>query len=741
MATLQPDVLTQDQQNLANNASKEAGTAGSPWSVSIDQLAPATPINLPTPAPTANPDGLVSGVQAGQKSLADYMSSLTPPATAADTQNQALLDSMAQLTAQDTGQTQAKAQAKIDAGVPTFQKLLTELNGKVNIGNAEYAQLAAREQAQLAGADMIPFQTKQGYADASTAIGRQYLAEKSTKAAEIAMYAAQAQAAAGNLNTALSIAQNSVDAKYAPIEDQLKIREAQLKALEPSLNRQEKLQALAQQRMIEDKKQELADQKERETNVANLLVQNPKAGILPTDTLVIAAQKAATYLAQHPEAGKLQVVGEHTDDMGNKVTTYGFVNEKTGVVTPYNSDSSTGNANLGMTTGNMFGLPTYNTQDNNPGVNRPTRNNNPGNIKASTTTIKYPGVVGIESTPAADGGNFLIFANPQAGIQSIAQLIVNGSSYQNVTAEQAIKKYNGGGSYGAADVGLDPKKNFQEQLKDPAKLQAVATAIATHEGFSATSSNPKSKTALGITGTQAIDATKPGYASDIISGTGLTQAAIDQDAMQFVMTGKMPSLGLSGKGEVAAARMAIQNRGAELNAGGNIAANQTQLKALSSSLTEQTGYFNNVDRALRNAENTFSQITNAFKDAGVNTSDSSFVNAKVNDVNKFFGNNVSALRAFQAGVFELQNEYAQVFSRGGQRNLQNDQHTQDILNGNFSINDLTSIQDELNKTGEIVRNGTQDQVNKIQDQINNIISPGGKKPSQASNSNDPLGIR
>lgn len=148
-----------------------------------------------------------------------------------------------------------------------------------------------------------------------------------------------------------------------------------------------------------------------------------------------------------------------------------------------------GSGNLGEQVGTIQGLPAYATRAANPGMTRANRNNNPGNIKVTNYSKNFAGVIGVESDPAADGGNFLIFDSPQSGINAIGRLLREGKSYQGVTAEQAIKRYNGNGAYGAADVGLDPNRNFQEQIKDSNVLIAVATAIAKAEGFKGTTSS------------------------------------------------------------------------------------------------------------------------------------------------------------------------------------------------------------------------------------------------------------
>src|SRR6185312_12256601 len=115
----------------------------------------------------------------------------------------------------------------------------------------------------------------------------------------------------------------------------------------------------------------------------------------------------------------------------------------------------------------------------NPGITRAVRNNNPMNITATANSINMAGVVGVEKgvngTP-----DMLIFATPQDSIKAGANMLATSSIYANMTADKAIKMYNGGGSYSAADLGLDPNKDLQTQLKDPNKLAQVTQAIAQH---------------------------------------------------------------------------------------------------------------------------------------------------------------------------------------------------------------------------------------------------------------------
>lgn len=164
-----------------------------------------------------------------------------------------------------------------------------------------------------------------------------------------------------------------------------------------------------------------------------------------------------------------------------------FVNNSSSNI--YNSNdviiSSKGEykVDYGNSNGNIFDLPSYDTKSQFPNLSRADRNNNPGNIKVSSYTKTFIGVIGVESIPASDGGHFLIFDSPENGIKAIARLLKEGKSYKNVTGEQAIKKYNGNGSYGATDVGLIPNQDFQSQIQDEKKLLDVANKIAKQEGF------------------------------------------------------------------------------------------------------------------------------------------------------------------------------------------------------------------------------------------------------------------
>lgn len=238
------------------------GFGGTTPVISADQLTPQPSINIPTSTGNINPaDGLVSSVTASQGGLADYIKALTPAETPLDKTNQAILDRVAKLTADNTGRTQAKAQSLIDAGVPDLQRQIQELNNQVTIGTTEYNKFTQDYNQKIAESEIQPG-VKRGVIDVQQgAQGRLFETKKASKAAEVAMIAAKAQAAAGNLNVALQIAQNAFEARYAPIEDELAILEAQRKAIEPSLTKQEKIQWEALGRQYQERKEKLAEEK------------------------------------------------------------------------------------------------------------------------------------------------------------------------------------------------------------------------------------------------------------------------------------------------------------------------------------------------------------------------------------------------------------------------------------------------------------------------------------------------
>jgi len=270
--------IAQSDPNATFNAT--TGQYNMPGAITVDSLKPVTPLNIPTPTPTSNQSGLVDSSMASQKSLQDYIASITPAPTATDTANQTILDRISSLTETGAGKSQALAQEKINAGLPEFQKQLQDLNNQILTGNADYTRQLAENDVQqnaLGGngvAEQASVLEAQRYG-----LTQAQNSKLALKAANLGLLSARAQAAAGNIQTALSIAQNAVDAKYAPIEDELKIRQAQLNAIKPEIDRQTDRQGKAfqlllqnRQKEIDDERQKVADEKANQKSIQEMIV-------------------------------------------------------------------------------------------------------------------------------------------------------------------------------------------------------------------------------------------------------------------------------------------------------------------------------------------------------------------------------------------------------------------------------------------------------------------------------------
>lgn len=112
-------------------------------------------------------------------------------------------------------------------------------------------------------------------------------------------------------------------------------------------------------------------------------------------------------------------------------------------------------------------------------TNRPQRNNNPLNIKASNTTIKYPGVAGLDKKPASDGGQFLVFKSPQDGFNAAKTLIQSGG-YKNLTVDQALRRWSNSGYGGEIVPSLRGKP---VNRLTPQELDTLIKTMAHREGY------------------------------------------------------------------------------------------------------------------------------------------------------------------------------------------------------------------------------------------------------------------
>lgn len=499
-------------------------------SLTSDQLTGGTP-NVPavTTNNQTSPDATMAGAN-------QYMTQLQNELAAQQAQQQELENRLT------TGQNTANdLLAQIGQKGTEYQSELEKYNYTANVSQLQDVN---KQIASLTAAYNQRIVDNQGRPILNAIIGGQESLLRRQQASEVGGLSAIAQALQGNITLAQQTAKDAINVKYEPMENQLKQQLQQIEFLYNDLGRADQKKADAQTALLNERLRVMEEQKNTEENISNIVLTAAQKGAdmntlnsirnaKTLDEAILVASGATPILTPAGLAGltendimrvgsKIYKKGKNwlTDAVDNTPQKIGtdtngqdlFYDPATGKVVTGNQLSG---GSLGNQVGTIMGLPAYDTRAANPGVSRSDRNNNPGNIKASDFTKNWEGVIGVESSQAQDGGNFLIFDSPESGINAIGKLLLTGG-YSGMTAERAIKRYNGSGAYGAASVGLDPNKDFQSQLQDPVKLQLVASAIARAEGFTGGGQS------YNISSAKTVDELDPlvkNYAQQIVEGT------------------------------------------------------------------------------------------------------------------------------------------------------------------------------------------------------------------------------
>lgn len=245
--------------------------------ITPDKMKNETPINVPgTPTNGASPVGAGEAnamIAGGKTAMSDLIQQLTPAQTDAEKKQQALLDQMASLTGQEANRAADQLTAEQSANLPQLRQQFAEINGQIMTKSAEYDALVKAQEGKPITMSSI--------------IGSER-AILNAKASDIGMLTARAQALQGQIETAQSTVNRSIDLKYSSIDARLNMYQAQLNALQPTLTKEEKIRAQAQQVLLDERKQVLEDQKNQEKQLSNFNIQMmakyPSAGILPTDS-------------------------------------------------------------------------------------------------------------------------------------------------------------------------------------------------------------------------------------------------------------------------------------------------------------------------------------------------------------------------------------------------------------------------------------------------------------------------
>lgn len=277
--------------------------------ITTDSLKPTPALDLPKiPQPTqTEADTMVGGAGATAQNLQTITQQLTPQPTALDQQLQDLLGA-------NVADTQTFAQKGADQlsaeqaqGIPQLKTQFGEINSQLAVKLAESKALDLSFQNANIQADQSNFTNFGANADKARNY-REYVMQKNFQASQIGLLQAQAQGLQGQIGLAQETANRAVDLKYSVIENNLAVRKAQLEAIQPLLNKQEKVQALAQQTLLNRQEQEIADKKQEEKDVQNITMKAIQSGITDPKLLnSISQAKTAQEALQlaGPSIGKL----------------------------------------------------------------------------------------------------------------------------------------------------------------------------------------------------------------------------------------------------------------------------------------------------------------------------------------------------------------------------------------------------------------------------------------------------
>lgn len=542
---------------------------------------------------------------------------------------------------------------------------VTGLQNNLSDLNTQFAQMKAdynTKYNQIAGQG-IATPFKQG----------QLALEQVQAQTDLGAKAAEIQAAQGNLNTAFSTIDKVISEKYKPIQDQLDAESKYYTMNMDKLTKAQQILATRQLDINEAKKLDITNQQKNVSDsIATIKDAVGKVGLSTSDAFGAISDILGGKISPSQALANLGL----SQDTSNN----GAGSGAKAVATAAGISDTTVPLSQAITN---VGLDTIvNGIIANEGGSKPGVQNNPGNIE-------YDGLPGQTDSGVkkADGGTFANYSTFEAGKTAIANLVQNA-------ADGKSKAYGSTPSF---------------------------------ESFMNTYTNTKPvDNAPGTTGNSTIDATVPGYSTTIVGSTGMTQAAIDQRALNIAIgneTAPKQGSGISG-----VANRAIQNRVGELNASGNIAANKAQLKSLSSSLTDQTNYLNTTQRAYNTANDNLGVLTKLMQDNGINDSSIPLINQITNNIKSGIAD-PGSIAAFKANLQGLRAEYSQVLAKGGTRSVETDNAAASLIPDNISPAQLQQVATQLKLEGGNAISEAQKQVQTVQDGINNIISPKSSKPA------------
>jgi len=209
---------------------------------------------------------------------------------------------IASLVSQLAGQSEAKTSALEASGYNAKRQELQDINAQVLNKTAEIQKddiqlLSTLNEIEKKAITGIAIRGQQRTTQKDAQLAR------ALKVSEIGVLNAQALAKQGDIQLAMDTANSAVEAKFAPIREQLDIMKAQLEAIQPILTRDEKKQAQAQDLKLKLELNRIEKQEQEEKTIQNLMLEASKNGapqsilnnVSKSTSVVEAIQKMGAY--------------------------------------------------------------------------------------------------------------------------------------------------------------------------------------------------------------------------------------------------------------------------------------------------------------------------------------------------------------------------------------------------------------------------------------------------------------
>lgn len=225
---------------------------GQPVVIQPAQTTGAAPLTLPQPANTiTQADSTIAGAGQTSKTIQDYLNKLETPKTALDNTQQAYIDRLNQLYGSNVGKAQETANLEDTSGLNILKKQLADLNGQILTKNAEYVKLrdTTEQNSNLKGS----FSAK------DTQLAR-------AQAADVGLLQARAMGLQGQVGAAQDAIERAINLKYQGIEEEITAKEKQMALIAPLLTAQQAKQAKAQELLLADEKERIAEEKQKAKN-------------------------------------------------------------------------------------------------------------------------------------------------------------------------------------------------------------------------------------------------------------------------------------------------------------------------------------------------------------------------------------------------------------------------------------------------------------------------------------------